>query len=328
MRLGYAASVLIAGCFLFGGCEDPNTDKDPAVWGGGWETFLDSGTVITMAAREDNVVAVTNNGVLLSLDQGEYWEPTSLPVTTTSILMRTDRWFAATSEAELFTSSDWGLSWKPSPAIRVGDRLTGNVRLTSFGMTIFAAIRGRGVYRTTDDGQSWERASAGIDSVDVASIFGFNSILFSGPVLQDAIFLSRDFGDTWQPIDSGYAGSSVLDFVSHRGYVFAAAADRGVYRSADRGTSWSAQPEGFPAKQYVQSLAASRDVVYAAGAFSNADLSEKHMLYRSLDRGAKWSVADEGMTGVAEITSITLSNKYLLAGTRGKGVWRRKLVQD
>jgi photosystem II stability/assembly factor-like uncharacterized protein len=70
---------------------------------------------------------------------------------------------------------------------------------------------------------------------------------------------------------------------------------------------------------------ADKKVVYAGGVFSDQDESDRHSLYRTLDYGKTWQVSDEGLPpSIEEITSVTATSNYIVVGTRGKGVWRRR----
>ena len=111
---------------------------------------------------------------------------------------------------------------------------------------IFAGTAGcgDGVYRSTDNGDSWTLANTGLTSTDIAGL-GINnnghifaatrSIMGEG----GGMFRSTDNGDSWTEQNNGFTAfdANAVTFNSV-GHVFAAAAG-GVFRSTNDGASWT-----------------------------------------------------------------------------------------
>jgi photosystem II stability/assembly factor-like uncharacterized protein len=111
---------------------------------------------------------------------------------------------------------------------------------------IFAGTAGcgTGVYRSTDNGDSWALANTGLTSTDIAGL-GINnnghifaatrSIMGQG----GGIFRSTDNGDSWTEQNNGFTAFDANGVAfNSAGHVFAAAAG-GVFRSTNDGASWS-----------------------------------------------------------------------------------------
>jgi len=129
---------------------------------------------------------------------------------------------------------------------------------------LLASTHVYGLYRSEDDGQSWQRVTAGLPDV------GFNAMawdpaggaLYGGacsgsfpaymrpPGLPDGddepgLYRSSDGGVTWQKVLAGVVGKG-FDFAAGAVY---AATESGLYLSADGGDTWTPQPGG-PALAY------------------------------------------------------------------------------
>jgi exo-beta-1,3-glucanase (GH17 family)/photosystem II stability/assembly factor-like uncharacterized protein len=97
---------------------------------------------------------------------------------------------------------------------------------------LFAATAGAGVFRSSDDGASWQRlANAPLSATFLASTF---QLLFAGGC--DGLFASDDQGTTWLPRGDGL-GSCVTGIVARGSYLFAGTKS-GIYRSVNAAVRW------------------------------------------------------------------------------------------
>src|SRR4051812_6348087 len=105
---------------------------------------------------------------------------------------------------------------------------------------LFAGTDKQGVYRSMDNGQSWEPANGGIERTRIADIVasGPNLLAAAGASLcgnSVNVFKSTDNGTTWTPT-IGLAGKSAESFAVKDGFVYAGVftiQDDGIWRSAD-----------------------------------------------------------------------------------------------
>jgi len=140
--------------------------------------------------------------------------------------------------------------------------------------TIFAGTAGcgDGMYRSTDNGDTWTLANTGLTSTDVAALAinssdghifaGTHSILGIG----GGMFRSTDNGDSWTEQNVGFTALDVNSVtVNSIGHVFAGAAG-GVFRSTTDGDSWSDISSGLlPPGGNVWALAIDRPGFVFAG---------------------------------------------------------------
>jgi photosystem II stability/assembly factor-like uncharacterized protein len=231
-------------------------------------------------------------GVFKSLDGGETWMPISDEVPSLSVgdlaidPLDPDVLYLGTGEANssgdsyagtgLYKTTDGGLSWEFSglpESYHIG-RIAIDPILTN---RVYAAVMGklfntnpeRGVYRSTDSGDSWERVlyisdSTGcidivIDPLNTDNIYAAMWERIRHPRyrtvggLTSGIWKSTDGGDTWNRLSNGLpapapdngriglaiapSNPSILyaSYTNHPGYL------KGFWRSTDGGDSWESR---------------------------------------------------------------------------------------
>jgi photosystem II stability/assembly factor-like uncharacterized protein len=196
--------------------------------------------------------------------------------------------------------------------------------------TVYAAYNGAGfsVRKSTDGGQTWSTASAGIPSG--TAVFGLTidprnpQILYASTTGSGA-FRSTNGGASWtamniEPVIWGIAIDAVDSTL-----LYAATNGNGVYRSADSGATWKRM--GSPSLGVVHALI-KVGTRLVAGTASDG-------IYISDDEGATWQRSDYARSGPARSNSappylesmglvLSLSadaSGRLYAGTGRQGVW-------
>jgi hypothetical protein len=93
----------------------------------------------------------------------------------------------------------------------------------------------QGIYRSSDVGRNWSHITAGVPQKPIASILYDGSMYFAAT--GSGILASSDDGLTWRK--SGLDGIAVHGIISINSTIIAGTVDNGVYRSSDRGSTWS-----------------------------------------------------------------------------------------
>jgi photosystem II stability/assembly factor-like uncharacterized protein len=198
-----------------------------------------------------------------------------------------DRLLAGMEPAALFRSEDGGRSWQEDAAIRrmsgtnhwsvPWSDAAGHVRTIAIDPNdprrIYLAIEVGGVVRTEDGGETWENVHGGIhdDVHSVAVETRHGAILYAAT--RHGFGRSRDYGRSWQQIDAfegqGYARPLAVN-PERPEQLFTAAATTGpggfgrsevgsecaIFRSDDRGLTWTHLTNGMPAhfRPYVDAM--------------------------------------------------------------------------
>lgn len=219
--------------------------------------------VSIVAVAGDVLLAGVNTDVgtvIRSTDAGETWN-------TDSLLKPTDRIRSLTivrggdilvgTDAAILRSSHAGEGWEH---LKTGldSAYFFSSLLVAAGGCVFAGTcdfidgGGYGVYRSTDNGTSWSRASHGLTSLEVQSLAVDSSgIVFAG--VRRALLQSGDNGKNWSTLETGTTDTHMYPVLcSRNGQVFVGTSI-GVLVSDNRRMTWVLQKPGGTA---VESIAA------------------------------------------------------------------------
>jgi len=145
---------------------------------------------------------------------------------------------------------DGGQTWNITGLTMTVDqnrRVTGLAIHPTQTNTVVATTR-NGIFRTTDGGVTWASVQGGTFQT-VQSVPGNGRLLYASTYNNSRIFRSTDFGATWAMVTTGLPTtncirSEIATTVADTNYVYAVYSANnygllGVYRSTDRGVSWT-----------------------------------------------------------------------------------------
>ncbi|NJN84523.1 MAG: hypothetical protein HC802_21065, partial [Caldilineaceae bacterium] len=238
--------------------------------------------------------------------------------------------FASTDLGRLFRSVDGGEQWQEIPAWAGLGVVNALALSPSYAkdQTIFAATRS-GVFRSFDDGASWESAEFGLLDPEALCIvcapdYAMSETLWVGTGL-GGLFRSRNAARAWRESGQGLPDAAIQAMViaptrsspdgpTSRAIPLVGTEVDGVYLSIDGGSSWSRASDDL-AGEFVNSLLVvssdANEVVLLAGAASG--------VYRSVDGGAHWKLTTGGEF-LALSFGISASG-LVVAGAYGDGVF-------
>ncbi len=130
----------------------------------------------------------------------------------------------------------------------------------------------------------------------------------------DGIFVSKDSGRTWLPINNGLP-ITFTGGIAGIGSIFFTSAGSSLYSSSDQGERWN-YVSGFPTTftiSWVQSVGSNLYAVVDTGSYSFTTF-----FFLSTDSGRTWKTLDPDLPGIYHLFSY---GAYLLAGT-DSGVFR------
>ncbi len=203
---------------------------------------------------------------------------------------------------------------------------------TTRDMTTWFAARGSGLYRSRDDGKSWDNLYA---SLELAEPLPTTSVvlspdydgkehasLFAG--VPGGVLRSVDGGESWfaSNLDSPPPAVSALAISPHfveDGIVLAATTEDGIFRSANHGSHWARWNFGLlDLTVFCMTISPGfgEDETLYAGVESG--------IFRSTNGGRAWREVDLPI-GYEAVLSMALSPRYaqdgiLFAGTESQGL--------
>jgi photosystem II stability/assembly factor-like uncharacterized protein/Leucine-rich repeat (LRR) protein len=288
----------------------------------------------------------------------DYWEQTTGPVggtvqAMTSVNILSTTYIFAGHDGGVSVSTDYGASWNQTS---LTSEIVNCLYIDS-DLSLYAGVYLNGIFRTKDQGATWEQLGGGLPNTTVYDITQLNN----GALLAattTGLYRSPDKGSTWTEIDIGAATSSMRTIGQNTstGTIIAGTAGDGLYRSTDNGASWTKVGLGT---EYVYSffydnssgtmfcyghvghIYASTDdgvswtsrgstvqKVYAFLKNSSGQLFATSMhefyggVYRSSDNGITWTKLVTGLE-LEQCWGMTItSDNNLYIGTYGDGIYK------
>jgi len=259
------------------------------------------------------VGSCTPRGIYCSADGGTSWTPRTAGLGSRLVwAIAHDQNDAsvlyAGTENGLYWSTNAGLQW--SPRGFAGSRVSEIVSDPSGGGRLWASVAGAGVYRSTNQGASWDSTSFGmmghpfLDDIKV-SVTG-DTLYAAG----NDPYRSTDGGNHWIDIKGGtlptygwIAELAVLTGDARE--ILAGHVEDDLYRSRDAGDHWERLARPGPVETLSATLPGAGGVL--AGQSNGG-------VWRSFDQGDSW-VSDAAGLATGLIYSIGLCGSRWLAGS-------------
>ena len=299
-----------------------------------------------LLATPSQLLAGTTTGVYVTTDDATWTFKSeglanvriaALATAAGNLLAATREQSVMRRSAGIWTTADIGLPAHP-PALPIARVLA------SDGSTVYAAFSGDGLFRTTNQGLSWNDITAGLPSRDVLDVAADPGIVIAAT--GSGLVRSNVQGGTWAPFKSFPALAATA--VAVKGQTIVAAKAASIYFSTDGGATW--QAADLPGT--VQKVAVAGSRAYAAtdadifvrtgvgwnrsslpsarfnamtAAGSRIYVSETPGIYFS-DDGTSWSLVPDSATLPADITALAIDDAFLYAGTNGGSVFTTPIV--
>lgn len=253
--------------------------------------------------------------------------------------------WASGTNGVIMRSTNEGSSWKQL-AVQGGRDLDFRDIEAFDSNTAYVMSSGNGdksrIYKTEDGGESWElqysdkRAAFFLDSLACDS--KTHCIALSDPVDGKFIILSTDDGHHWEelpqdkmpaalPKEGAFAAGGTSLAICDRGeniYFGTGGADAArVFRSADRGRSWTATETPIAsgnASSGIFSVACGGSLVVAVGGDYKEPTAAKRVAAYSLDSGAAWHLAEQQPGGYRSAVAEFSGEDFVAVGPNGTDI--------
>lgn len=172
--------------------------------------------------------------------------------------------------------------------------------LTVKGTDLFAGGDNGKVFRSSDNGVTWQLANSGLPDAGINALISFGNNLFAG-TSNFGVYISVDNGASWAEANSGVLPGYFVTSLVILGSNLFVGTTNGVFRSTDNGASW--QNAAPLTEQFVRSLAANSSHLFAG---TNGDV------YVSTNNGDNWSATN---CPSSNISALAVSNTNLFAAS-------------
>ena len=254
-----------------------------------------------------------NDGLFRSEDEGRSWTSVLNGQIEVIAFHPTKIGYVLVGSHEgLWASLNGGKTWSSIPGLQ-------GVRVDSIGLNqndpeeVFAGTHKSGLFRSRDNGGSWESINYGIANTFVSELTISHSVskrLYVG-TLGDGLFTTDDMGTTWTHVGGELAGTSVKSLLSsftNPGSIFAGTWE-GFFISHDEGQTWT--PAGSPLNdKQVVSLSEDYTGKIYAGTYGDG-------LFTSSDDGKTWRAMDSPRLYVIAIVVDYNDPELVFIGTLG-----------
>jgi photosystem II stability/assembly factor-like uncharacterized protein len=198
------------------------------------------GILLAGTLSDDIAGTWSTRGTIISTNDGENWQETSIQLTALSIAMNSKGYIyigarnLLTTEAGMYVTKDTGKTWYPCGLYGVSDIYS----LVIKDDIIYAGADERGIYKSTDDGTNWQEMNNGLTNKRVRSlVINKKGDLFAG-TWKGGVFISKDGANSWYRVNSGLVSlSDSLSIhcmcVDSSGYVYLSLGGGGVFRSME-----------------------------------------------------------------------------------------------
>ncbi len=181
--------------------------------------------------------------------------------------------------------------------------------MASVGRSIIALQTFGGVYRSDNNGESWQFVT---DALSGTAVFDMAAspagVLYV--IGYQKLAISSDVGATWKTKRLQFVPTSI-DFTAN-GDLLVGSPGR-ILRSSDEGENWTDIIPN-PAVTYGYNVAVSAGGIWFAGGYRSG-------LYRSSDEGANWDRLDGSMTNMDVYSVTALAPSVVIVGL-GNTAWR------
>ena len=324
----FVSSIAVSGTDIFAGTNNGLfiSTNDGTNWNqsntGLTNSQIQSLFVFSNSEGMTNLLAGTGGGgVFRSTNYGTNWSYASnglLTVGINTFAVSDSTIYAGTNFGGIFLSTDNGENWTPiNSGLEVSGKnisggAWGNCYINTIGVSgkyLFAGTWGGGVFLSTNNGESWNKADSGLTNYDINAFAFNNEGIFAGT--SKGLFLSTNNGSNWNMVDLGIGDNpSVLSLAVFDKNLFVGTNKfgndmGGVYHSTDDGKTWPTHNNTGPYQSVCNLVVSGNNIL--AGTYYDG-------VFISSDNGLNWTPVDIGLTSKS-INALYSYNYKLLVGT-------------
>lgn len=235
--------------------------------------------------------------------------------------------FIRDNSESVIRSDDAGGAIAVAPFVPSGGFWNHQLAYDAASTTIYVGTQSQGVYKSVNDGMSYDAANIGIEKREIRCLAlqpGSSNVVYAG-TYTNGVYKTTT-GANWTPLGTfPETGALVLAVNPAATRVFAGTKS-GVYVSPDGGMSWTPSSTGLPAVRVLSDLLIDPVcpcLMYAGLGYYGGARWYGGGIYQSTDGGAMWTrltATDESRASVTSIRIDPADRSRLNFSTFGSGV--------
>ncbi len=260
-----------------------NANKPPAAPAQGLPDTPDYHSLMVSSTDPQHILLGTHVGIYASSDGGQVWHFQSLSGKDAMNLARPGGatvWMAG--HQVMAKSTDGGKNWQSVRPTGLPSYDVHGLAASPHGGPLYAAVAGRGLFRSTNGGISFSLVSADVGGSVMALAIRPDGSIWAGD-MQQGLLASRNGGKSWTPLlNARLMGLAVNPHDPQR----IIATGPGILLSTDGGMSWRRTLNLAQGAGPVAWAPSEKELAYVVGYDRN--------LYRSRDGGITWHPVGTG----------------------------------
>ncbi len=186
------------------------------------------------------------NFLYTSNNNGASWSHVSYPEFPKSYISNFAEnngvFFAASifAGSDVYRSFDNASTWEATNTPGQGD-----IQIVHNSNGILYAGRTDGVFRTSDNGDSWTKSSGGLSDIPFIKAIGSDDEYIYTSTNSEGLWRSNNQGDDWELVMDPGLQNYVTAIANRDGYMFVSTKTTGIYYSEDYGDTWVEYSEGL-----------------------------------------------------------------------------------
>jgi len=198
-----------------------------------------NGSIADIINVGEAILIAQYNEIYISLDNGSNWSSISSNIGSypiTCLASRGNEIFAAGNG--IYKSNNLGITW--TTVAPIVSSASGNTGLSVFGDTIFVGKLTNGLWRSIDNGASFQNVGIGITGTGITNVLKTGNVYYVGS--SNGIYKSINGGSNWQLVTLNV--TSVNNIIISNNILFAST-NNGVCFSINEGNQWFSANDGL-----------------------------------------------------------------------------------
>ena len=198
------------------------------------------------------------------------------------------------------------------------EKLTAIYEFAGNSNYVFCATAPAGIFRTPDNGLSWDTINTGLANKYVWTITAQSNYIFAGT--DSGLYRSTNNGNNWSSIHNNIFNKYVYHLACDEQFIYAGTVI-GMCRSSDHGNTWDSINNGLPKRPIGNTTVGISAITITSNyIYTGIQAVAIPKLYRSSNNGDNWiPIIYSGMDSIS-VYSLLAKDSILLCGTN-KGVY-------